>query len=222
MLSLLPERADHIDAATAYADPRRGRVEGRPWVLVNMISSLDGAIAIGERSGGLGGDADRQVFTVLRDLADVIIVGAGTARAERYGPPQRTGQRIGVVTRSARLDWSTPLFASGAGFVITTLDAPDVAVDNVRAGHGAVDLTAALSQLEADVVLCEGGPSLNGDLLAAGAIDEWCLTVAPLLVAGGAGRAIITAAEHTTGFGLAHLLTEEGYLFVRALRDDRQ
>src|SRR4051812_22535490 len=219
MRRLLPDVADDVEPAEAYADPGRHRVGGRPWLLVNMITSLDGAVALGERSGGLGGPADQRVFFHLRDLADVIVVGAGTARAEQYGPPRRSGQRIGVVTRRANLDWSMPLFTSGAGFVVTTEDAPDVPVDAIRAGHGEVDLAAALRQIDGDVALCEGGPTLNGDLLAADVIDEWCLTVAPLLAGGSAGRAAVSAQEHPTGFRVAHLLTEGGFLFVRALRE---
>jgi len=218
MRRLLPDGADDVGLAEAYAEPARRRVDGRPWLLVNMIASLDGAIALGERSGGLGGPADQRVFFHLRNLADVIIVGAGTARAEGYGPPRRPGQRIGVVTRRADLDWTMPLFTSGAGFVITTEEARAVPVDAIRAGHGQVDLPAALGQLDGDVALCEGGPSLNGDLLAVDAIDEWCLTVAPLLAGGAAGRAAVSATEHPAGFQLAQLLTEDGFLFLRALR----
>jgi riboflavin biosynthesis pyrimidine reductase len=222
MRRLLPQCEADADVGAAYADPRRRRIDGRPWVLVNMISSLDGAVAIGQRSGGLGGSGDRQVFTTLRALADVIVVGAGTVRAERYGPPQRKGQRIGVVTRRADLDWAAPLFASGAGFVVTTVDAPAVPVDAVRAGEDEVDLLGAVMQLDASVVLCEGGPSLNGDLLTAGLIDEWCVTLSPRLVGGGAGRATVGAGECPTDFRLAHLLADDdGYLYLRALRADR-
>jgi riboflavin biosynthesis pyrimidine reductase len=216
---MLPEAADEVELAEAYAEPARQRVEGRPWLLVNMIASLDGAVALGQRSGGLGGPADQRVFLHLRELADVIVVGAGTARAERYGPPLRPGQRIGVVTRRAKLDWNSSLFTSGAGFVITTEDAPDVPVDAVRAGHDAVDLATALRQVDGTVALCEGGPTLNGDLLAADLIDEWCLTVAPLLAGGNAGRAAVSAVEHPIRFRTAQLLTEDGYLFLRALRE---
>jgi hypothetical protein len=130
------QRADHVELVDAYAEPARRRVDGRPWLLVNMIASLDGAVALGERSGGLGGPADQRVFAHLREIADVIVVGAGTARAESYGPPRKAGQRIGVVTRRANLDWTSPLFTSGAGFVITAADAPDVPVDAVRPGTG--------------------------------------------------------------------------------------
>src|SRR5436190_4757356 len=206
MRRLLPDVADDVEPAEAYADPGRHRVGGRPWLLVNMIASLDGAIALGERSGGLGGPPDQRVFQQLRDLADVIIVGAGTARAERYGPPRRPGLRIGVVTRRANLDWTMPLFSSGAGFVITAEDAPSVPVDAVRAGHGEVDLAGALAQLDHELALCEGGPTLNGDLLTADLIDEWCLTISPLLAGGTAGRAAMSATEHPHPFRTAQLL----------------
>jgi riboflavin biosynthesis pyrimidine reductase len=222
MRRLLPRHEADVDVAAAYQESSRRRIDGRPWMLVNMISSLDGAVAVGRRSGGLGGSGDRQVFTVLRGLADVILVGAGTARAEHYGPPQRSGQRIGVVTRSADLDWTSPLFASGAGFVITTSEAPDVPVDAIRAGRSGVDLGEAMSQLDATIVLCEGGPSLNGDVLNAGLIDEWCLTLSPMLVGGGAGRATVGAAECPTDFRLAHVLSDDdGYLYLRGVRSDR-
>ena len=51
-----------------------------------MISTLDGATSFAGRAGGLGGPGDKLLFSVLRSLADVVLVGAGTARAEHYGP----------------------------------------------------------------------------------------------------------------------------------------
>ena len=218
MRRLFPEALDAVDPVAAYTDARRRRHDGRPWVLVNMITSLDGAVAIDQRSGGLGGPADQRVFHLLRDLADVVLVGDGTARAERYGPPAKPGQRIAVVTRSANLDWSSPLFASGAGIVVTAEDAPAVPVDSIRAGRGAVDLGAALERLEGEVVLCEGGPELNGELITIGAADEWCLTLSPMLVGGGAGRAARATMSRPTGFDLVHVLEEAGFLFLRAVR----
>ena len=218
MRRLFPEALDAVDPVAAYTDARRRRHDGRPWVLVNMITSLDGAVAIDQRSGGLGGPADQRVFHLLRDLADVVLVGAGTARAERYGPPAKPGQRIAVVTRSANLDWSSPLFASGAGIVVTAEDAPAVPVDSIRAGRGAVDLGAALERLEGEVVLCEGGPELNGELITIGAADEWCLTLSPMLVGGGAGRAARATMSRPTEFDLVHVLEEAGFLFLRAVR----
>ena len=83
-----------------------------------MIASLDGAVVVDGTSGGLGNANDRQVLLTMRDLADVIVVGAATARGEGYGPPRKRGQRIGVITNSGSVDLSTSLFTSGAGFVI--------------------------------------------------------------------------------------------------------
>src|SRR5207237_703238 len=121
--ALLPQPSDAVDLEAAYA-VGDGAPHGRPFARINMISSLDGAIAVNGRSGLLGGAGDRQVFHVLRSLADVILVGAGTARAERYGParidPEIQERRrargqtavppIAVVTRSCHLDWSAPFF----------------------------------------------------------------------------------------------------------------
>jgi riboflavin biosynthesis pyrimidine reductase len=216
MRRIFPDWATDIDLTAEYADPSRRRHDGRPWVVQNMIASLDGAASVEGRSGGLGGPADKAVFALLRALADVILVGAETVRAESYGPPKKPGQRIAVVTRRAALDWESRLFASGAALVVLPEDGPDVPVSSVRAGRGAVDLRGALRQLDAAVVLAEGGPSINGLLLAAGLIDELCLTVAPTLVGGDAPR-IVRGESRPTAMRLAHLLEDDGYLFARYL-----
>ena len=72
-----------LAALYAYPDIAPGAA---PWLRASMVASVDGAASLGGRSGGLSGDADRLVFSVLRSLADVILVGAGTARAEGYRP----------------------------------------------------------------------------------------------------------------------------------------
>jgi riboflavin biosynthesis pyrimidine reductase len=102
--------------------------------------------------------------------------------------------------------------------VVTTETAPPVPVECIRTGRDAVDLPKALGQLPGDVVLCEGGPTLNGDLLDGRLIDEWCLTLSPMVVGGDAGRAARSARAHPIGFQLAHLLEDDGFLFIRALR----
>jgi 5-amino-6-(5-phosphoribosylamino)uracil reductase len=189
-----------------------------------MISSVDGAITVDGRSGGLGGPTDQAVFQTLRDLADVILVGAGTVRAEGYGPPKKEGQRIAVVTLTGRLDWDSRLFKSGAALVVTSEDAPPVPIPSVRAGTGAVDLPGILGQLAgegAGVVLCEGGPSLNGALLAAQCIDELCLTFSPLLAGGRADRTIVGPDVEPVSMRLEHLLEDSGFLFCRYVRADR-
>ena len=214
-----PTDLDPSQLAAAYADARRARHGGRPWVIVNMIASADGATTVEGLSGGLGGPGDRAIFSLLRALADVVLVGASTVRAEHYGPPRKAGQKVAVVSRSAELDWTADLFTSGAGIAVLPEDGDAVPVPTIRGGRGDVDLAAVLRQLEGQVVLAEGGPTLNGQLAAAGLIDELCVTVAPRLLGGGAKRIVVgpPAAEPTT-LELAHLLEEDGFLFCRYVR----
>jgi riboflavin biosynthesis pyrimidine reductase len=84
MRQLFPRFVDPIDPITLYADVPA--VEGRPAVRLNMIASVDGAVSVDGTSGRLGGPADHRLFAVLRGSADVVLVAAGTLRAEHYGP----------------------------------------------------------------------------------------------------------------------------------------
>lgn len=176
-----------------------------PWIRVNFVSSTDGAASVDGRSGGLGSDADKQVFGVLRELAEVVLVGAGTARAEDYRGARRptrgrdTPPPIAVVTGSADLDPGSKLFTDTLvpPIVLTLGSAPAERRDRLTAAGADV---VVLDRLTPDLllgelarrgllrVLCEGGPSLFGDLVAADAVDELCLTVAPLVAGGTAGR----------------------------------
>lgn len=221
MRRLLPDptELDPSQLADTYADARRVRHGGRPWVVVNMIASADGTTTVDGLSGGLGGRGDRAVFSVLRALADVVLVGASTVRAEHYGPPRRAGQKVAVVSRSGALDWTAELFTSGAGIAVLPEDGPEVPAPTIRGGRGDVDLAAVLRQLDGDVVLAEGGPTLNGQLAAAGLIDELCVTVAPRLLGGDAKRIVVgPPAAEPTSLQLAHVLEEDGFLFCRYVR----
>ena len=243
MRRLLPEPAGPIAPVEAYAD--LPPAEGRPGLRLNMVASLDGAIAVDGRSGGLGGDADLRVFRTLRSLADVVMVGAGTVRAERYGPPRlpedliaarlARGQgrlpRIAVVSRSLDLDWGSRLFAEAdpdaRPLVVTCAAAPpdglaraDGVAEIVVAGGVSVDSSAALAELGArgvGSVLCEGGPRLNAALAQAGVLDELCLTISPLLV-GVAARHMLDGPEPAPGglpMRLHAVYEDEGFLFLR-------
>ena len=219
MRRLLPTPLDVVTPLEAYADPSRRRHDGRPWLGLCMIASVDGATVVGGSSGRLGNPTDSQVLAALRQHADIVLVGAATVRAEGYGPPKKPGLRIGVVTsRGDGLDYGAALFTSGAGFVVTTDDAPDLPVESVRAGRGRVDLAAACRQLDGEFIQAEGGASLNGALYDAGLIDEVNLTISPNLAGGASPRAVNGAAENLTGMRLAHLLEEDGYLYTRWLR----
>jgi len=248
MRQLLPVPADDVDPVARYAEDARPPPPGRPWVVVNMIASLDGATAIDGVSGGLGGPADKAVFAALRSLADVILVAAGTVRAERYGPvrlpdarqAERTARgqapvpRLAIMTASLDLDLGTPLFdgAGGRPLVLTTTDAPAErraavarAADVVTFGAGSVDLAAALAWLAGEhgarVVLCEGGPRLNGALVAADLVDEWCQTIAPLLVGGGAARPAHGVPAAAVPLQVERVLEADGLLFIRSVRAGR-
>jgi riboflavin biosynthesis pyrimidine reductase len=203
----------------------RPRRPDRPWVGVCMIASLDGGTVVDGRSGRLGNATDATVFSALRRTADVVLVGAGTARAESYGPPTEPGLRIGVVTSKGAIDPADPLFASGAGFLVMPEDGPPApgSIDVVRAGTGQVDPALALERL-GDVVSApsfvqvEGGSRLNGALLASGCVDELDLTVSPVLI-GGDGPRITTGAPSTFDrFDLVHVATENGFLYTRWVR----
>lgn len=212
-----------ITVEDAYAAPLGSHAD-RPWLSLSMVASLDGSTVVAGRSGGLANRNDAAILSRLRSLADVIIVGSGTVRAEGYGPPRKRGQRIGVVTGSGRIDPTTELFTSGSGFVITTestrLDEAARAIEVVRAGRDGVDLRAALVGLHAIVphvvtVQAEGGSTLNGSLLGADLVDEINVTTAPLAV-GGHGPRLATGDDVAHRYELAQLaLDDDGYTFAR-------
>jgi riboflavin biosynthesis pyrimidine reductase len=194
-----------------------------------MIASVDGATAVDGRSGGLGNAGDRAIFQALRAVADVILVGAKTVAAERYGPASRPGQRIGVVSARGSVDTGSELFTSGSGFLVLPEDGPPTpdGVEVVRAGRGVVDLAMALHRLDAVVpdvafVQAEGGAQLNGALIGADCVDELDVTIAPWLVGGASSRMVDGASESLRPFRLAHVLADDdGYLFTRWLHPDR-
>ncbi len=232
MRQLLPTVVDDVDPATTYAEPARQGLEGRPWVVANMVTSIDGRAAVEGRTAALSGAADRSVFNFLRTLADVVLVGAGTVRAERYGPA-RAGKRppVAVVTRSLDLDWSSPLFAEAVQRTeVLTCAAADPArraaaaevADVIIAGEGQVDLALALAEIGARgrrIVLCEGGPHLLGELVAAGLVDELCFTLAPLLIGGVEPSLLVAAPFHPPlGLHLASVIEDDSALLLRYLR----
>mgnify|MGYP001827204413 CR=1 FL=1 len=161
----------------------------------------------------------------LRSIADVVLVGSGTASGEGYGPPGKTGQRIGVVTRSGSVDTGSALFTSGAGFVVTTTRASvDDGVDVLRCGDDEVDLAQALRRIPelcpgAAVVQAEGGPTLNGALADADLLDELDITTSPGIVGGGGPRLVSGADDVTRRFELVQLGVDDSFVFTRWRRN---
>ena len=223
MRRLYPVPVDPVDPAEVYGEWPDGGA--RPGLRLNMIASADGATTVAGLSGGLGGSSDRALFLLLRTLADVVLVGASTARKERYGP---SSVPVAAVSRSCRFDWEAPFFTAQKArpIVVTVARAPaplraraaEVA-DVVLAGEHDVDLARALDELGAmgfRAVLSEGGPNLNTQLAAAGLIDELCLTVAPSLVGGDAKRILDgPALPDRLPLRLRSLCEQDGFLFLR-------
>jgi riboflavin biosynthesis pyrimidine reductase len=237
---LFPVSADRVDPDDVYGDAPQA--DGRPGVRLNMIASVDGATSVDGLSGALGGPPDHRVFFAMRAVTDVVLVAAGTVRAEGYGPAelppetrdarQRRGQTavpaIAVVSRTCNLDWQSPFFTGAVvrPLIVTVADAPpeqraratEVA-DVVIAGEKDVDLRRALDAIAdrgARSVLAEGGPSLNAQLAGAGLLDELCLTMSPSVVGGNAKR-IVTgpALDPRSPLDLRSVCEEDGYLFLR-------
>jgi riboflavin biosynthesis pyrimidine reductase len=241
MRQLLPgSELDDRDLAQLYAYP-----SGR-WLRGNMVSSADGAAVLDGATGALSSAADRHLFALLRTLADVIVVGASTVRAERYAPVRqrelwdhlRAGRPptppIAVVSGRLDLHPGSRLIASAPPhartIVITTAQAPrerrvELArlADVIVAGEETVDLKAAIEAL-ADRghqrMLTEGGPHLLGQLTAADLLDELCLTIGPLLAGPGASRIVAGALSpaRPQPLALAHVLEDNGFLLCRYTR----
>jgi riboflavin-specific deaminase-like protein len=237
---------DPLRAVAAEARPARGR----PWLLLNMVTALDGRITDREgRADGVSGPADRDLFHAMRTLADVVLVGAGTVRAEHYGRPRDPGDeaaemrrargqqplpRLAVVTRSLRLDPTSRLFQPDGStpppIVLTTEGALSYAAETVErladradirvAGEQSVDWKRALQilhdDLDARVVVAEGGPTVNSQLFADDLVDELCLALAPRLM-GDDGPSLL---DPGTAFGpvtmtLSRIFEHDAYLFLR-------
>ena len=217
MRRLFEHPTDHVTVREAYG-VNRPRPADRPWLGVCMVASIDGSTVIDSNSRALSSKTDQEVLLTLRDLADVLLVGAATVRIEGYGPPRKPGQRVGVVSRTGNVDVTSTLFTSGAGFLIIPEDAPPTSVDAVRAGVGEVDFAGALGQLTADFVQAEGGAQLNGALSTADVIDEINLTISPQLAGGDGPRVTSGSVQMSRRMRLAHVLEDDGFLFTRYVR----
>jgi len=239
MRSLIPSADGEADLHTHYA---------RDWldaggVRANFVCSVDGAISASGSSRGLQTPGDNLVFAALRDLADVVLVGAGTATAERYRPAVPSAERmrrredfgldrrlpVAVVSGTLRVDADAALYADPGTIVFTTQRADRSAVADVTAevivcGQAEIDFPAVIAVLAARGlrrVVCEGGPTLFASMADEGLIDELCVSVSPLLSGPGPGR-LSAGVEwpHGHGLRLTGLLEEDGALFTRYRVED--
>lgn len=212
---------------------------GEPVLRVNFVSSVDGAATHEGRSGGLSNDADKRYFELLRRASDVVVVGAGTVRAEGYGPLRVSDNSaewrvanglsahpvFAIVTRSLDLD---PVIVNDAPvrpilFTVEGASVPEALADAdiVRAGDERVEgerLVASLAERSLTTVLCEGGPHLFASLLADDVVDELCLTISPVLE-GGRGLRITAGLGERRDLQLAGILRSGSTLLTRYRRE---
>ncbi len=192
---------------------------GRPHVIVNFVSSLDGRATFQGRSGPLGDDGDHAMFHGLREQADAVLVGTGTLRSERYGRilsrAERRRRRLSegraaeplacVVTRTGQVPTDIGLFGEPEQQIVlfssvdVDLSGARAQVEHIRLEPGEMTLTTVLAHLrdEHDVrqLLCEGGPTLFSSLLHERLVDELFLTIAPKLTGGGTGPTVTSGPE---------------------------
>lgn len=218
------------------------------WVRANFITSVDGGATSGGSSGAMGGPGDRFIFNLLRELADVIVVGAGTVRIEGYSGAQLSAAQrqhrqargqsevppLAIVTKSGHLNRDMAVFtrtevpplvltcAAAAAQTRRLLSGVCEVLDCSAGDPEKVDETALLAALGARGlrrILTEGGPMLLGSLIDRDMLDELCLTIAPYIVGGQARRIAAGPGQLLTGMRCAHVLTDDaGYLYTRYVR----
>ena len=195
---LIPDAAV-VSVEEAYSISYRRRVGDRPWVVMCMIASADGALAIDGRAEGLGNSTDREAFLHLHRTTDSVLVGAATVRAGDVVTPLIAPRQLFIVSKSGDLGAHGDVLRSAA----TT---------HVVSG----DLTDIVRRIPGDTCLLEGGAVLNGQMLAAGLVDEVCVTYAPRFVAGEATRIAFGPAASRDPWNLTQLcVDDEGFLFAR-------
>jgi riboflavin-specific deaminase-like protein len=210
---------------------------GRPYLGINMVASLDGKATLDWRTKGLSTEVDRRLFHHLRTQADAVMVGAGTAREERYGritkneelrskrvAEGRAPEALAVVV-SGRLNLPADLPLLGEPdqpVLITTgaehtLPGGHAGIEYARIGDDLPRLMAELLERGVRSVLCEGGPTLNSFLFAAGLVDELFLTMTPKVVGGAAALTIVAGRElvEPVELDLVSVAEADGELFTR-------
>jgi riboflavin biosynthesis pyrimidine reductase len=219
-------------------------VRSRQCLRLNFVASIDGAATHAGLSGGLSGEADKRVFDILRRLCDVVLVGAGTLRAEGYGPMVLDRASVGwrrangladhpvfaIVSGTLRLDPASAVFtAAPVRAIVVTVKASSArkrealsrVADVIVCGEEILDVNVMLDELAKrglQQVLSEGGPTLFGALLAADRADELCLTISPSIEAGEAPRIAAGALLQARRMALQHVLVSDSTLMLRYLR----
>lgn len=237
---LLPAPAELPDGAAVVDALNFGELAHaeRPYLVLNMVTTADGRATIAGRSGPIGNAADQDLFHALRTRVDAVMVGAGTLRAERYGRLVRKPERREARTRAGLAP--DPLAVIVSGRLTLPEDLPlmhdpeqevlvatfsdhelpgTAAIEYLRFDGGVVDIPRMLGELRGRgvrSVLCEGGPTLNAELLRAGGVDELFHCLAPKLAGEPDAPTMVTGVLHeTVEMELVSLLESESHLFIR-------
>lgn len=238
------QRGEEVpDALAPYLDVDRSRPVHECWVTGHMVAGLDGTASVGGRVGSLSTSADQVLFRRMRQVADIVLVGAETVRSEGYGPVRLSEEArewrrlrglsptppLAVVSRSLAFDWTATLFRDppeGARTHLITCATADPArlaeaeefATVVVAGEEHVEPAAAmqaLADLGRRVVLCEGGPTWLGELVAADRLDELCLSISPLMGGDPLPVAVTPLGAGLAEFDLKGAMAEDHTLFLR-------
>jgi riboflavin biosynthesis pyrimidine reductase len=235
--------ADVPDALGPYLEVDRSRPTHECWVTGHMVAGLDGTAAVDGRVGSLSTTPDQALFRRMRQIADIVLVGAETVRREGYGSvrldeeAQEQRRRLGksatpplaLVSRSLAFDWTAKVFADApddARTHVITCEAADPRrraeaeqhAEVIVAGDDRVEPAAAmraLADLGRRVVLCEGGPTWLGELVAADRLDELCLSVAPLMGGDPLPVSVTPPGAGLAQFELKGTMAEDDTLFLR-------
>jgi riboflavin biosynthesis pyrimidine reductase len=203
---MLFPRPQEISVAQAYDGAHRTRrrdISGdRPWVVLSMISTADGATSIDGNSAKLGGPTDREVFLHLHRSADCVLVGAQTIRQDSYSPLP-AHQKLVVLSHTGDLGANTQALLDAGNTQIVTGD-----VHNI------------VRNLSGNICVLEGGSNLNNQMLQANLIDEICLTIAPMFVGGTTPRIFEGEWFNHDSWTLAHVCHDSGFVFLRYLRSE--
>ena len=203
---MLYPRPQEISVAAAYDNAHRTRRRDhsgdRPWVVLSMISTADGATAIDGNSAKLGGPTDREVFLYLHRSADCVLVGAQTIRQDSYSPLP-AHQKLVVLSHTGDLGANTQALLDAGNTQIVTGDVQNIVHD-----------------LSGNICVLEGGSNLNNQMLQANLIDEICLTIAPMFVGGTTPRIFEGEWFNHDSWTLAHVCHDSGFVFLRYLRSE--
>jgi riboflavin biosynthesis pyrimidine reductase len=245
----LERGAEVPDALGPYLAVDRSRPRHECWVTGHMVAGLDGTASVDGRVGSLSTKPDQELFRRMRQIADIVLVGAETVRRERYGTVRldddaqaqrrRQGQAptppLAVVSRSLAFDWTAKVFADApedARTHVITCTAADPErraeaekfAEVIVAGDDRVEPVAAmraLAELGHRVVLCEGGPNWLGELVAADRLDELCLSMAPLMGGDPLPISVTPPGAGLAEFELRGVMGEDDTLFLRYERRPR-